>query len=300
MREIIDNIFDSVSYWQDKRLLLSAISPEYYRNKNVMIKLLNVTSGAISNGNEAKKDMWNHQVTKYNMGDDILRNIDPSLLKDFDFAKQAIVRYNRTYLYLDRSLKASRDLAYMAAQYETSDYPQNDPILSYMPETLKNDNEISIMATTRNIENLRFATMLQSNKYFILDIMNLIYDDNIRQKTLQYINKDLLNDKRFVSKLGCFDGLCEKFRGDVVFLSYTVMNDIEILKKIEVFDERILAAALKNPQYESEPDYILTRIFKYIEKFNYDYEELDSKVKDKKLLHKLFWNLAEVATQDYI
>ncbi len=300
MREIVDKIFDSVSYWQDKRLLLSAISPEYYRNKNIMIKLLNVTSGAVSSTNEAKKDMWNHQVTKYNMGDDILRNTHPELLKDFDFAKQAILRYNRTYIYLDRSLKASRELALMAAQYETSDFPQNKPILSYMPELLKNDNEISIMATTRNIENLRFAPLLQKNKYFILDIMNLIYDDEIRQKTLQYIDQDLLNDKRFVSKLGIFDELSDKFKDDVVFLSYTVMNDIDALKKIEIFDEKIIAAAFKNPQYENEPHYVLTRVFKYIEDFNFNYEELDRKIKNKKLLHKVFWELAEIASEDYI
>ena len=300
MREVIDNIFNSVSYWQDKRLLLSAISPEYYRNKNVMIKLLNVTSGAVSRDNEAKKDMWNHQVTKYNMGDDILKNVHPDLLKDFDFAKQAIVRYNRAYLYLDRSLKASRELAYLAAQYESSDFPQNEPILSYMPDTLKNDNEISIMATTRNIENLRFATTLQSNKYFILDIMNLIYDDNIRQKTLQYINQDLLHDKRFISKLGIFDELSEEYKDDVVFLSYSVINDIDALKKIEIFDEKIIAAAFKNSQYQSEPEYVLTRVFKYIERFNYDYEELDRKIKNKKLLQKIFWELAEIATEEFI
>ncbi len=300
MNSVIDNIFNGVSYWQDKKLLLSAINADYYNDKNLIIKLLNVSSGAIASTNEAKKDMWNHQITRYNMGDDILKNVNPEILNDIDFAKRAIPRYNRAYLYLDPRLKASRELALLASQYETHEYIQNEPILSYMPDNFKVDNEISIMATTRNIENLRFAPLLQKNKYFILDIINIIYDDEIRYKTLEYIDQELLNDKRFVSRLGCFDGLCERFKGDVVFLTYTVMYDIDTLKKIEIFDERIIAAALKNPDYETNKDYVLTRIFKYIEKFNYSYEELDSKIKNKKILHKIFWELAEIATDEFV
>ncbi len=300
MTKVIDNIFNAVSYWQDKRLLLGAIHSRYYADKNIILKLLDISSAHVSSVNEAKKDMWNYQIKKYNMGDDILKNVDPAVLNDIDFARKAIAKYNRTYIYLNNNLRASRELAILTAQYETHEYEQNDPILKYMPDIFKNDAEISIMSTTRNIENLKYAPKLQNNKYFILDIINLVYDDNIRYKVLKYINQDLLNDKRFVSKLGCFDGLCEKFRGDITFVSYTVMNDIDILKKVDIFDEKILKAAFENKDYHQNREYIMNRIFKYIEKFNDNFEELDKKIKNKKLLHKLFWELGQIATEDFI
>ena len=131
-------------------------------------------------------------------------------------------------------------------------------------------------------------------------MINFIYEDDKRYKILEYINQDLLNDKRFVSKLGCFNGLCEKFRGDVVFVSYTVINDIEILSNVEIFDEQIVAAGFKNKTYNENPQYILTKIFKYIERFNDDFEELETKIKDKKLLHRIFWELGQMATEDFI
>ncbi len=300
MTQVIDNLFSKVSYWQDKKLLLQAISPDMYNDKNILIKLLGLSSGAVSQNNEAKKDMWNHQIRKYNMGDDILKNINPDILKDFTFAKMAIAKYNRTYLYLHKSLQASKELATLASQYEIDDYSQNEPILKYMPDSFRNDGEISIMATTRNLENLKYAKLLQSNKYFIIDIINFIYEDDKRYKVLEYINQDLLHDKRFVSKLGCFNGLCEQFRGDVVFVSYTIINDIEILSNVEIFDEQIVAAGFKNKMYNENPHYILSKIFKYIERFNDNFEELEEKIKDKKLLNRLFWELGQMATEDFL
>ncbi len=300
MTQVIDNIFSNVSYWQDKKLLLQAIRSDFYNDKNMIVKLLGISSALVSPSNEAKKDMWNHQINKYNMGDDILRNVNPDILKDFDFAKMAIAKYNRTYIFLDKSLQASKELAALASRYETDEHPHNNPILEYMPEIFRNDGEISIMATTRNLENLRLAKLLQNNKYFIVDMINFIYEDDKRYKVLEYINQDLLNDKRFVSKLGCFDGLCEKFRGDVVFVSYTVINDIEILSKVKIFDEQIVAAGFKNKTYHENPQYILSKIFKYIERFNDDFEELETKIKDKKLLYRLFWELGQMATEDFI
>ena len=114
MTEIIDRIFDSVKYWQEKRLLLSAIPLEYYSNKAILIRLLGVTSHSVSPRNSAKKEMWNHHIAN-GMGDDILKNVNKEILKDFEFGRDAIAKYNKTYAYLDPSLKASRELALMAA-----------------------------------------------------------------------------------------------------------------------------------------------------------------------------------------
>ena len=105
MKNTIDNIFSLVNYWQEKRLLLSAISPDYYHNKYVILALLGVTPQTISATNLAKKDMWNHQLKRYNMGDDILQNTSKTVLNDKDFATKAIVKYNRTYIYLSDELK---------------------------------------------------------------------------------------------------------------------------------------------------------------------------------------------------
>ena len=299
MKKAIDNIFSAVSYWQDKNLLLRAIGSHSYSNKELMIRLLGITSGSVSSENEAKRDMWNHQLHKYNMGDDILKNIHPEILDDMDFAQNAIVKYNRTYLYLSKRLQASRKLALVAASKETDTYSQNEPILKYMSESLRLDHEIAAVATMRNIDNLQYAPTLQNNKYFILDVINLIYEDRLKYKILKYMNQDFLHDKRFVSRLGCFDGLCDKFRGDEIFVSYTVMNDIDILEKVEMFTEKILEATLKNKDYYDNHEYVLRKIFRYIEKFNDDLEELDTKIKNKKTINKLFWDLAQVASDSF-
>ena len=302
MKEIVDKIFDNVKYWQDKKLLLQAINPDYYYNKNVMIRLLKVTSASISPQNEAKKDMWNHQIFYYNMGDDVLKNIDKAILADKEVAKLAIEKYNRTYIYLPNSLKASRDLALTAAMRETSEetYFKNPPILKYMSDTFRGDSEIALMATTRNIDNLEYAYNLKKNKYFIIDIMNFTQDFEIKQKILKLIDQDLLQDKRFVSKLGCFDNMCQDYRGDKEFVASAVRHDFSILSKTEIFDESILKAAMRNEKFTTQRDYALAEIFRYIERFNDDYEELDSKVKNKKILHQLFWDFGEMLADDFI
>ena len=193
MTNIIDGIFNNVKYWQNKNLLLNAIHPDYYSNKNIIIRLLGVTSQSISPVNEAKRSMWNHMLVNENLGDDILKNVDKNILDDMEFAKAATSKYNRTYVYASHRLKASRDLATIAAMAEKEDDGINfkNPILKYMPEIFKTDNEIAVMATTRNINNLQFATNLRRNKYFIMDMMNIIDDHNLKQKILRYIDPDL-------------------------------------------------------------------------------------------------------------
>lgn len=302
MTEIIDKVFDSVKYWQEKRLLLSAIPIEYYSNKTIMIRLLGVTSQSISPENEAKKDMWNHHIAN-GMGDDILHNINKELLKDFEFARDAIAKYNRTYIFLDPSLKASRELALLAAiKEENLDDPNKyrAPILEHMPEIFQMDHEVALMATTRNIENLRFAKNLRRNKYFIIDIMNITFNHDMKQKILRYIDRDLLHDKRFVSKLGCFDNLCEKFHGDMEYITNAVRYDMGILKKTDMFDEKILKSALRSDMYRETPELALRDIFNYIERFNHNYSELDAKIKDKKVLHRLFWEFGETLSDELV
>jgi len=300
MKKIINNIFNSVNYYKDKKLLLSAIPSDAFTNKALMIRLLGITSGMVDSCNEAKKDMWNHQINKYNMGDDILQKISPHLLDNLEFAQEAIVKYNRTYIYLSSRLKSSKKLALVTASKESDNYKQNEPILKYMPEVFRNDREISIMATTRNIENLQYSPILQNNKYFILDVINLIYEDEIRYKVLQYMNQEFLDDKRFMSKLGCFDGLCEKFRGDETFVAYSITNNIDILDKVEMFSEEILKAAFKSKGYLENHDYVLMKIFRFIERFNDDLDDLHSKIKDKTLINTIFWDLAQLANDEFI
>jgi len=157
-----------------------------------------------------------------------------------------------------------------------------------------------VMATTRNINNLQFATNLRRNKYFIMDMMNIIDDHNMKQKILRYIDSDLLNDKKFISRLGCFDNMCEKFRGDVEFVASAVRHDLSILKKTEIFDEAILKGALKNDNIYTEQEFVLSSIFRYIEKFNQGFDELDSKIKDKRILNKLFWSMGETIAEEFI
>ena len=302
MTQIIDGIFNNVKYWQNKNLLLQAINPDYYRNKNIMIRLLGVTSQSISRENEAKKDMWNHMIFNENLGDDILKNVDKKILDDMDFVKSAVGKYNRTYVYASHRLKASRDIALLAATSEKDDERTNfkNPILKYMPEIFRNDNEISVIATTRNINNLQHAESLRKNKYFITDMMNLIDDHEMKQKILKYIDPDLLNDKKFVSRLGCFDNMCEKFKGDVEFVASAVRHDLSILKKTELFDESILKSALKNDEMYTSKENVMCAIFRYIEKFNHDYQELDTKIKDKNILHTLFWIMGETISDEFI
>ncbi len=300
MKNTVDNIFNLVNYWQEKRLLLSAIHPDFYHNKYVMLALLGVSPQVISSTNLAKKDMWNHQLKKYNMGDDILKNISKTILSDIDFVKKAIVKYNRTYLYLSEELQRNRDIAVVAAKFETDVYLQNEPILKFMCEEFQNDIEIAALATMRNIDNLQYSKSLQNNRYFLIDMINLIYEKEIRYKVLRYMNPELLKDKRFVSKLGCFDGLCENFRGDSSFVAYSVENDIGILKKTEIFDEKIVKAIFNSKDYAKDKTRAIVMLFRYIEKFNYDYEELETKIKDKKLLRRLFWELAQVASDEFI
>ena len=301
MTHIIDAVFDNVKYWQEKKLLLAAIPHEYFSNKTIMIRLLGVTSQSISPHNEAKKDMWNHHIQN-GLGDDILKNIDENLLSDFEFAKGAILKYNRTYVYLPANLKASRELALLAAQKEENiDDPTKyrSPILQEMPPNFQIDHEIALMATTRNIENLRFATNLRRNKYFIIDIMNYTFDHDMKHKILKYIDRDLMNDKRFVSKLGCFDNLCQEFHGDMEYITNAVRYDMEILKKTDLFDEKIIRAAFRSDKYNINPFDALKDIFQYIERFNDNYEELDAKVKNKKILHRLFWEFGETLLDDF-
>ncbi len=302
MTNIIDGIFNNVKYWQNKNLLLNAINPDYYYNKNVIIRLLGVTSQSISSVNEAKRGMWNHMLVNENLGDDILKNVDKNILDDMEFAKAATSKYNRTYVYASHRLKASRELATIAAMAEKEDDGINfkNPILKYMPEIFKTDNEIAVMATTRNINNLQFATNLRKNKYFIMDMMNIIDDHNMKQKILRYIDPDLLTDKKFVSRLGCFDNMCEKFRGDVEFVASAVRHDLSILKKTEIFDESIIKGALKNNDMYTSQETVVSAIFRYIEKFNHGYDELDSKIKDKRILHKLFWAMGETISEEFI
>jgi len=301
LTEIIDKVFDSVKYWQEKKLLFQAIPSDYFQNKNIMIRLLGVTSHSISSKNEAKKDMWNHHIVN-GLGDDILSNIAKPLLNDMEFARDAIAKFNRTYIYLDKSLQASRDLALLAAAKEEDiNDPKKfkPPILQYMPENYQLDHEISLMATTRNIENLKYAQNLRRNKYFIIDLMNYTFDHDMKQKILRYIDKDLLNDKRFVSRLGCFDNLCEKFHGDLEYVTNAVQYDINILRKIKMFDEAIIKAALKNENYHNSREVILKEIFKYIEKFNHDFKEFEKKTKSKKLIGKLLWEFGEVILHEF-
>ena len=302
MTQVIDKIFDNVKYWQSKKLLLQAIPPEYYNNKHIIVRLLGVTTQSISPSNEAKRGMWNHKIVNENMGDDILQNVHKQILDDIEFAKLAVAKYNRTYIFLSRRLQASREIAKIAvmAEKDNNGINFNNPILKYMPEIFQKDNELAVMATTRNINNLQYAINLRRNKYFITDMMNLMEDDNTKQKILRYIDQDLLQDKRFVSKLGCFDNMCEKYRGDTQFVANAVEHDISILKKTQIFDESIIKAALNNNDIYNSRESVISAIFKYIERFNHGYDELDSKIKDKSLLHILFWEMGEVIADEFL
>ena len=301
MTKIIDGIFDNVKYWQEKRLLLQAIAPDHYYNKNVMLRLLGITEQSVSPVNYAKKDMWNYQLIQNNMGDDILKQIPQMLMNDIDFVKSAINKYNRTYIYIGSTLKGSRELAKMAAFKEdvTSNRAIDEPILKYMPEIYQKDHEIALMATTRNVDNLQYAPNLKRNKYFIIDLMNYIYDFDLKKNVLQYIDESLLEDKRFVSKLGCFDHLCEKFHGDKSYVASAVRHDMGILKKTNIFDQSIIKSALRNTDKSLSREETLAEVFRYIERFNDDFDELDHNIKDKKLLKTLFWEFGEIVSNEF-
>jgi hypothetical protein len=302
VKEVIDNIFNNVKYWKDKKLLLQAINPEYYYNKNIIIRLLGVTSQSISPQNEAKKDMWNYQINDHNMGDDILQNVHPNILKDMEFARGAIAKYNRSYIFLHSSLQASHELAKLAAFKEErkENGVYKDPILKFMPEKFQKDHEIALMATTRNVDNLQYAINLKRNKYFIIDLMNFIFDYDLKQKVLRYIDKSLLSDKRFVSKLGCFDNLCEQFHGDRQYVSNAVRYDMKILRKTNMFDQSIIKSAMRNKDNNFTNEETLAEIFRYIERFNDDYDELNHNIKDKKILQELFWRFGEAISEEFV
>ena len=300
MKQIISSIFGRVSYWQEKRLLLGAIDPDYYHNKKVILALLGIPSQLVDGADSAKKDMWNHQVKRYNMGDDILSQTSKSVLEDLEFASNAIVKYNRTYLYLPSHLQGVRRFALLAAKYETDSFPHNEPILKYMPENLRNDIEIAALATMRNIENLQYSNNLQNNRYFLIDLLNLLYENDVKYKVLKYMNPELLKDKRFISKLGCFDGLCENFKGDPSFVAFSVENDISILKKAEIFDELIVRSVFYSKDYKKNKHSALVMLFRYIEKFFHTHDEFDTHMQDKKLLGRLYWELSEIASSEFV
>ena len=83
-------------------------------------------------------------------------------------------------------------------------------------------------------------------------------------------------------------------------VSIIVFFDISILKKTEIFDEKIVKAIFNSKDYQKDKAKAIVMLFRYIEKFNYDYEELESKITDKKLLHRLFWELAQVASDEFV
>lgn len=301
MKETIDSIFNSVQYWLEKNQLLAAIAPQHYNNKNIVLRILNVNAESVSSKNEAKRTMWNHHIHYNNMGDDILKATKQEFFEDKEFCKRAIEKYNRSYIFVSKGLKLSHDLALTAAMREEYDEKKsNAPILQFMPDKFKEDHEIALTATTRNIENLKYAQNLKKNKYFIIDFMNFNDDDTIKQKILKYMDQDLLEDKKFISKLGCYDNLCDNFQGDLEFVSNAVLYDISILKKTKIFDESIIKAALKNEQFELSREYVLADIFRYIEKFNSDFKEFNSKIKDKALVSELFWQMGELIGEEFI
>lgn len=302
MKQIIDEIFNSVKYWKDKNLLLNAIPLDYFSNKNIIIRLLWVTPQSVSSINEAKREMWNYMLLHEKLGDSILQRVNKKLLDDIDFVELAVGKYNRSYLYASKRLQASREIAKLAAtaEKEPDETTHTKPILYYMPEIFKEDNEIAVIATTRNIDNLQYATNLRKNKYFIIDMMNMIENQDMKERILAILDNDLLNDKNFVSKLGCFDTISDNFKEDAEFVAAAVKNDLDILKKTEIFDELILQSALENDAIYTQKEMVMGAIFRYIEKFNTGYGELNSKIKNKKILEKLFWEMGEIISEEFI
>ena len=245
--------------------------------------------------------MWNYQINQNYMGDEILKNVSEEILDDLEFAKIAIKKYNRTYIYLSKRLQAGDEIAKLAAQYERgyTEGKHNLPILHYMSERFQTDHEISLMATTRNIENLQYAANLKRNKYFILDMMNLLYEDEMKSRILKLADPDLFNDKRFVAKLGCYDNLCKNFQGDIEYVAHAAEFDLSILRKTDIFDDLIIEHALKNKKYSESKGYLYAEIFRYIERFFHSFEEMNKYIKNKRILRDMFWDMGEILTEEF-
>ncbi len=295
IKYIITQIFNNVRYWQDKEYLLRAIPYEIYDNPDVILALLWINDGVLSSEYEAKKEMWNHMIISAKMGDDILHRVSYNILDDKDFALQAIHKYNRAYLFLNKTLRLDYEIAASAAlnelPYKTNEYTA--PIMMYMPEEIQDDMEISSIACTRNIHNLQYAKKLQSNKYFIIDIMNKFDSTEDKRVVLKYIDQSLLEDKLFVSKLGCFDNMCDQFQGDILYVSNAVKYDIDILKKTELFDQSIIESVIESKYYQEDFHNTIKELFRYIKRFNDDIDELNEKIINKSIISKLFWDMGE-------
>jgi len=301
MKKIITNIFNNVKYWQDKNMLLKSINSEYYNNKEIILTLFNISVNLVSKQDNVKRELWNYMIFSEKLGDDILNNTNSNILDDIDFARKAIHKYNRTYIYLSNKLQNDYEIATITASNEIiSDGKYNAPILMYMPEKFQNDLDIALSASSRNIHNIQYSQVLCTNKYFIIDIMNSLNSFDDKKKVLSYIDKSFLDDKIFVSKLGCFDNLCERFQGDILYVSNAVAYDINILNKTELFHESILKSVLSSEFYKTNKDEALVIIFKYIKRFNNNTKELNDKIEDKTILYTLLWDLGEVFIDEFI
>ena len=296
MKKTIQKIFDNVHYWQEKNQLLKAIPSYYYDNEEVVINLLNIRAGLLSKDYDAKRDMWNHMITSQKLGDDILNLTSSEVLSSLKFAKDAILKYNRTYIYLNEKLQNHKYIVKSTVQNEPTPEVEKyqAPILMYMPEVFQNDIDISLSACSKNFHNIKYAPKLQRNKYFIIDIMNKTKSTKDKKTILSYIDQTLLEDKAFVGKLGCFDNVCDKFKGDLVYVSNAAKYDINILKKTELFDEEILEAVIYSDYYHENIDESIEIVFNYIKRFNNNVEELNDKIEDKTLLNKLLWDMGEI------
>jgi phosphoenolpyruvate carboxylase len=67
-----------------------------------------------------------------------------------------------------------------------------------------------------------------------------------------------------------------------------------------MFDESIVKSALNNNDNSISKEETLAEIFRYIERFNDNYEELDHNIKDKNLLKKLFWEFGETISEEFV
>jgi len=296
MKNTIQKIFDNVPYWQEKDKLLKAIPSYYFDNEDIVLNLLNVRAGLLNKQYEAKRDMWNHMVISQKLGDDILNLASSNVLSSLKFAKEAILKYNRTYIYLSPQLQNHKYIVKSTVQNEP--IPEVEkylaPILMYLPEEFQNDIDISLTACSKNFHNIKYAPKLQRNKYFIIDIMNLTDSSKDKKTILSYIDQTLLEDKAFVGKLGCFDNVCDKFRGDLVYVSNAAKYDINILKKTDLFDEEILESVIYSDYYHENIDESIEIIFNYIKRFNNNAEELNEKIEDKTILNKLLWDMGDI------
>jgi len=296
MKNTIRKIFDNVHYWQEKDKLLKAIPEYYYSNAELIINLLHVKPGFLGKEYEARRDMWNHMIVSAKMGDDILSKTSSDVLSSLEFAKQAVVKYNRAYIYLSEDLQ--NNIYIVRTTIENEPTPKSEqyiaPILMYMPDIYQNDIDLSLMACSKNFHNIKYAPKLQRNKYFIIDIMNITQSNKDKKTILSYIDQELLEDRAFVGKLGCFDNVCDKFRGDLIYVTNAASNDINILKKTELFDEAILEAVIYSDYYHENIDESIEIVFNYIKRFNNSVEELDSKIEDKSILNKLLWDMGEI------